>query len=42
MVTRSHIFFIRNSFKGCYGISGPDISYWSMVSWSVHLIGDWW
>ena len=29
----SHL-FIRISFKICYGISGPQISYWSMVHWS--------
>ena len=35
-------FFIKNSFKIYYGVSGPRISYCSMVGWSVvSAIGPW-
>ena len=35
-------FFIRRSFKIYYRISGPHISYWSMVGWSVvDALGRW-
>ena len=40
--TQSHIFFIRNSFKLFYEISGPQICYWSMVGWSVVGALGWW
>ena len=33
--TRSQIFLSKISFKICYGISGPHVSYWSMLGWSV-------
>ena len=34
--------FVRNLFKICYGISGPHISYWSVVGWSVvGALGRW-
>ena len=34
-ITRPRIFFITNSFKISYGIYGPQISFWSVVGWSV-------
>ena len=34
--------FVRNSFKIFYGIFSPQLSYWSMVGWSVvSLFGRW-
>ena len=34
-ITQPLTIFIKNLFKICYGYSGPQVTYWSVVGWSV-------